>query len=143
MSQVDLEKFAERLGDNLFNDLKKDLKVIIPRWLETMLEQRLKGIPQTLDAVENIERENKLIGKDVETNNLLQQKQQAELVELKIKYIELDKKLDKKFDEFAKIVTKAISKDNKDLAKAMAESFETISERKPKSLWKFWKRGTK
>lgn len=132
MSNVDLEKFAEKLGNNLFSDLKKDLKVFIPRWLETMLEQRFKGLTEVEERIDRMEQELRAQGKDMERLLLLNEKQFEQTKDIKIST-----------DLLPNEIKQTIKEDNKELAGAIKDDLENLSEQKSKSLLRFFKRGKK
>ena len=120
-----IDKFVEKLGDNLLEDLRK----AFPKHLETILEQRLKGIRSALEPVERIEQEMKLQAKDIETLMISFKSLQENVNELTINSKELPKE-----------IKATIKEDNKDLAEAVSKDLENLSERKSKSLLRFFRR---
>ncbi len=84
-----VDMFVEKMGNNLMSDLKR----IVPKHIETLIEMRFKGIRSALEPLERIEQEQKLQGKDIENLTIAYKKLEEDYAELKIQYNSLPKKV--------------------------------------------------
>ena len=84
-----LEMFVEKMGDNLMSDLRR----IVPKHIETLIEMRFKGIRSALEPLERIEVEQKAQGRDIENLTIAYKKLEQDFAELKIQYDSLPKKM--------------------------------------------------
>lgn len=121
-----LEMFVEKMGNNLMSDLKR----IVPKHIETLIEMRFKGIRSALEPLERIEQEQKLQGKDIETLMISYKKLEEDYAELKIQYDSLPKKVQDVVQEGHSNLSDVIEKKMDEIP---------VKKAKKKSL-KFWKR---
>ncbi len=125
-----IDKFVDKLG----KDLLKDIKHAVPKHIETILEQRFKGIRSSLEALDRIEAENKAMGKDIESLTIAYKQMQEDIKDLTINSNQLPKE-----------VKTAVDEGNKKVAGVLAKDIESMtdSKKKPKFLLKFWGKGKK
>lgn len=125
-----IDQFVEKLG----RDLLKDIRHAVPKHIETIIEQRFKGIRSSLEALERIEQEQKAMGKDIETLMISYKKLEGNYLDLTINSNSLPAE-----------VKSAVDEGNKKVAGALAKDIENMTDTKKKAkfLTRFFKRGKK
>lgn len=131
----ELEKIAEKLGDNIVSDVKKLLKGVIPSWFELRIQQGLKPVKQIEERQDRMEQEIRQQGKDLERLLVLYEQQAENTAEIKINTDELPKK-----------VESVVTEKSRDLTGALGKQIQEVTGKKPKFLNKLltnFKKGKK